>query len=414
MEGKQRGVGWKGRLDTLTADDRLYFFSYGLFLVISILSNSFYYRFYEGKPCMVLQILCMLILVAYEYRNGFLKAQQWVPGIILVILTAMSLRVAFGSMTRLVPMMFPYIYCGRRIPFAKIIRFTLKYTIITVAVVVFSSYLGLIDNVVMYKAGRVREFLGFRYALYLPGILLNVTAMWVYLRKDKIDLIGTAFWGLVNWYVYYMTESRISFVIAEALLVVALLMKWLPKVVEKLRPLWAVLIPSFLVCGGASVVLTILYDWSIPWMRKINGILEGRLNLGQYSMREYGVTLFGQQIEWVGNGLDSTGNSVEAMYDYVDNLYVKVLVRYGFVFAIAMAVFTTWAMYRLWKRREYLILIISATVAAHCLLDDLSFSLHYNTFWIAMGFALFVPQNLDWDGEMSRLRPPDQPRSIRK
>jgi hypothetical protein len=33
-------------------------------------------------------------------------------------------------------------------------------------------------------------------------------------------------------------------------------------------------------------------------------------------------------------------------------------------------------------------------VAVHCILDDLSFALHYNTFWIAMGMALLNPNTL--------------------
>ena len=73
--------------------------------------------------------------------------------------------------------MFLYIYCGRRIHFAKIAGFTLNLSIATVLVVVLSGYLGIIDNVVTAKNGRIREYLGFRYALYLPGILLNMTAL---------------------------------------------------------------------------------------------------------------------------------------------------------------------------------------------------------------------------------------------
>lgn len=379
------------RLDQATAGERLFWFSYGLFLVISILNNSFYYKYYEGKPCMCLQILCMLLLAGYEYRNGFLKSQQWGPGIVLALLTAISLRVSQGSMTRLVAMMFPYIYCGRRIEFRRILEMTMKCVLITVAVVVVSAWLGLIDNVVMYKSGRVREFMGFRYALYLPAILLNLTVIWAYLNREKLPLLGVLSWGALNWYVYYMTDSRVSFLLAELLLVAALLMQWLPRLMEKLRPLWAALIPSFLLCGGLSVALTAAYDWSVPWMRRVNGMLDGRLNLGRHSMGKYGVRLFGQVIEWVGNGLDSAGNSVDSMYDYVDNLYVKILLRYGVVFWIAILVLSTWAMYRLWKQREYYILLVSATVAAHSLLDDLAFGLHYNSFWIAMGFALFVP-----------------------
>lgn len=398
-------------LDRLTGEDRLYFLSYGLFLITSLLSASFFYRYFEGKPCMWLQIFCMLILVGYEYRNGFLRAQQWIPGLVLVLLTAISFRVAQGSLTRLVPMMFPYIYCSRRIPFPKIARFTLKWSIIVVSLIVFSSYLGIIDNVVMFKAGRIREFLGFRYALYLPGILLNMTLLWIYLRKSKMSLVGTLFWAVANWYAYHMSDSRISFVMAEGLLVVALLMKWLPKLVQKLRPLWAVLVPSFLFFGGAALYLTAIYDGSVNWMRRLNSSLEGRLNLGHRSLEDYRVSWFGEYIEWVGNGLDSAGNSVAEAYSYVDCMYIKILQRYGIVFTVLMAVLLTWSMYRLWKRREYHILIISAAVAAHCVLDDLSFALHYNTFWIAMGQAVFAAARLDWDGETTKIHLPPPPTS---
>lgn len=396
------------RLDQLTAGDRLYWFSYGFFLVLSILNNSFYYKYYEGKPCMCLQILCMLLLVAYEYRNGFLKAQQWVPGLTLAALTAIALRVSLGSMTRLVAMMFPYIYCGRRLEFRKILEVTMKCVVITTLVVVASAWLGLIENVVMYKSGRVREFLGFRYALYLPAVLLNLTVVWAYLNKDKMPLPGVLGWGVLNWYVYYMTDSRMSFLLAELLLVVALLMKWMPRLTEKLRPLWAATIPSFLACGVFSVVMTAVYDWSVPWMRRINGMLDGRLNLGHYSMEKHGVNLFGHVVEWVGNGLDSAGNSVDSMYDYVDNLYVKILLRYGLVFTIVMAVLVTWSMYRLWKQREYYILVVSVTVAVHSLFDDLAFGLHYNSFWIAMGFAMFVPAWTMREKKPVEEKPPDE------
>lgn len=392
------------KLSRLTAGDRLFFLSYGLFLVISILNASFFYRYYEGKPCMWLQILCMVLLVGYEYRNGFLRAQQWVPGLVLAAMTMISLRVSIGSMTRMVPMMFTYIYCARRIPFPKIARFTLKYSIITVAVIVSSSLLGIIDNVVVYKSGRVREFLGFRYALYLPGLLLNMTMLWIYLKKYTVSLVGTLLWAAVNWIVYLLTDSRISFVMAEAMLVVALLMKWLPGLVRRLRPVFAALIPSFLVFGGFSLVMTLTYDRTVQWMRQLNSFLEGRLNLGQKSLEKYGVSLFGEAIEWVGNGLDSAGNSVEATYDYVDCLYIKVLQQDGILFTLALVALLTWSMYLLWKRREHHILIISAVVAAHCVLDDLSFALHYNTFWIANGLVIFAPAMLDWNGKTNQVR----------
>ena len=349
------------------------------------------------------QIICMVLLIAYEVRNDRGRNQHWKGLIVSAVMFLLTMRVSTASVHRQVVLMFAYIYCARQIPFAKIARFTLDVSITLVVLVVLSGCFGLIDNVAAMKNGRVREYLGFRYALYLPGLLLNMTALWIYLRKDKITVPGAILWAAANWFVYYKTDSRISFVIAEALLVAALVMRFWPKIVNKLKPLWLLAVSSFGVCGIFSLVMTIVYDDSLPWMRKLNSILESRLRLGHRSLEEHGVTFFGQEIEWLGNGLDFFGKAVSGIYTYVDCLYIKILQRYGIIFTIMLATLLCWSMYKLYKRKEYHILLISATVAVHCVLDDLSFALHYNTFWIALGLILLNPVMLNWDGRTTKL-----------
>lgn len=386
------------RLEPVFKYDFLFFLSYGIFLISSILSASFYYKLFVGRPYMWIQILCVVLLVGYEFRNGGIRNQDWKGFAVAAAMFLIAFRVSHASVHRQSVLMLAYIYCARRIPFAKIARFTLNVSVVLACTIVLSGYLGIIDNIAAVKSGRVREYLGFRYALYLPGLLLNMTALWIYLRKEKITVPGALVWAVVNWAVYYKTDSRISFVIAQALLAAALVMRFWPKIVEKLKPLWWLAVSSFGVCGAFSLVMTIGYDNSISWMRKLNSILESRLRLGSRSLTEHGVTLFGQEIEWLGNGLDAFGNSVSGIYTYVDCMYIKILQRYGIVFTIALAVLLCWAMYRLYKRKEYHILLICASVAVHCVLDDLSFTLHYNTFWIAMGLVLLCPSMLNWDG----------------
>ena len=394
--------------DQLLAGDRLFFISYGLFLTISILSTSFYYQIFVGRPHMWMQIACVLLLVAYEIRTIGIRNQDWRELIVCAALFLLAFRVSPASTQRQSVLMFAYIYCARKIPFAKIARFTLDISIVLVSLIVLSGYFGIIDNIAAVKGGRVREYLGFRYALNLPGLLLNMTSLWIFLRKDKITVPGALGWAVVNWLAYCKTDSRISFVFAELLLAAALVMRFWPKVVEKLKPLWLLAVSSFGLCGAFSLVFTILYDNAVPWMRRLNGMLESRLRLGYRSLMENGVTFFGQEIEWLGNGLDAFGNSVTGAYTYVDCLYVKILQRYGVLFTIALAALTCWAMYRLYKRREYHILLICASVAVHCVLDDLSFTLHYNTFWIPMGMALISPAMLNWNGRTTQLQPPEE------
>lgn len=388
--------------------DRLFFLSYGIMLTLSLLSTSFYYRYFDERPFMIAQLFCMALLALYEYCNGGLERKQWVGFAVCAAMCLIAVRITRESnIQRLTGLMFLYIFSARRIPFPKIADVSLKISFVTMAFIVFSGYLGIIDNVVAHKSGRIREYLGFSYTLYPPGIMLNMTALYIYIRKSRLTVRAAIFWGALNWYVYYMTDSRISFVLAELLLVAALLMKWLPKLVEKVQALWAVMASSFAVFAGGSLFMTIIYNSAVPWMRRLNSAMEGRLNLGKRSLTTHGINFFGQRIEWIGNGLNVDGELDVGTYNYVDCLYVKILQRYGIIFTLALIVLLTWAMFRLWKRKEYHILLISASVAAHCVLDDLSFSLHFNTFWIAMGVALLAPAMLQWDGRTNQIPPPD-------
>jgi hypothetical protein len=374
-------------------EDVLYFGSYGLFLITSLLSSSFYYRWFIGYPYTWIQIACLAMLVFREYRMGAAK-QNWIALAVLTAMAILSLQSTIGNLTRLVPLMFFYIYGARNIHFMRIARFSLWATTVVVCLVVFSGYIGVIDNVVVAKGVRIREYLGFRYALYLPGILLNMTALWVYLRQDDLPVSGALIWTAVNAFAYQRTNSRISFILAEGILVAALLLRFFPKLKERFHRPMCCLTGSFMLSAAAAYVFTGIYNGDIPWMRRLNSMLESRLRLGKRSLEDHGVRLFGQNISWVGYGLDAYGNSVDETYTYVDCFYVKALQRYGALFTVGLLSLLTWSMVQLWKQKHYLLLLICAGVAVHCILDDLSFTLHYNTFWIAMGMAILNPNAL--------------------
>lgn len=383
----------KTLLHRASVEDILYFTSYGLFLITSLLSTSFFYRWFLGYPYTWIQAVCLALLVVREYRLGK-DCQNWLGLASLTLLAILSLQFTMGNLTRLVPMMFFYIYGARNIHFMRIARYSLWVSTIVVCIVVFSGYLGIIDNVVVAKGVRVREYLGFRYALYLPGILLNMIALWLYLRQDKVPVLGVIIWSVVNTFVYIRTDSRISFVLAEGLLLVALLLRFIPYLKDGLHWLWGCLTASYVFCAVFSFIFTGIYDGTVPWMRRFNSMLESRLSLGKRSLEDNGFGILGRHISWLGNGLDAYGNLTSGSYTYVDCFYIKILQRYGMLFTGAVLGFLTWSMVRLWKQKHYLLLIICASVAFHCILDDLSFALHYNTFWIAMGMAILNPNTL--------------------
>ena len=276
-------------------EDGLFFGSYGLFLITSLLSTSFYYRFFIGAPYSWLHVICLSMLIFREYLMGGPR-QNWIALAVLTAMAVLSLQFTIGNLTRLVPLMFFYVYGARNIHFMRIARFSLWASAVVVCIVVFSGYLGIIDNVVVAKGNRVREYLGFRYALYLPGILLNMTALWIYLRQDQVSVFGTLLWTVANTFVYLRTDSRISFALAEGLLAIALLLRFVPRLKKGLRWLWGCLSASYVLSAAFSYVFTGIYDATSPWMRRLNSMLESRLSLGKRSLEDYGFGLMGRHI----------------------------------------------------------------------------------------------------------------------
>ena len=137
--------------------DALFFISYGLNLLISLLSTSFFYRYIMDDVFVLSQAVCVALLILYEHQQGL---QRQSPRALAAfgLLFLISLQVTAGNLTRLIPMMFLYLYSARNIHFARIARFSLYVCSATVFLIVFSGYLGIIDNVVVAKGVRVREY----------------------------------------------------------------------------------------------------------------------------------------------------------------------------------------------------------------------------------------------------------------
>lgn len=393
------------KLNRYRSDEVFFFLSYGLFYIVTFLSTSFYYRYFHGRPFQVVYLACVALLFLQELQYTHATRRELVGAVLAFLLFAISFLVADGALQRSVPCIFLFCFCARRIPFRKIARFTLTITVVLMAFVILSGYAGVIPNYTAIQKDRTREYLGFRYALFPAAHLLNMTAIWIYLNKEKLPLFRAALWGAANYWLYLKTDSRTSCALAILLLVFAVVLRFAPRILDWLR--W-VLSGAFVLCCGVSVYLTVIYDKTVPWMKKLNTSLGDRLELGQNSLTKYGVNLFGQNLDWNGNSLDAFGQPSVGPYDYVDCLYVKILQKYGFVFVILFLALLTLALIRCAKRRDLHLLLIMTAIAGHCMLDDLSMYLYYNTFWFAMGALLLNPAMLypaEKSGERRRTLP---------
>ena len=147
-----------------------------------------------------------------------------------------------------------------------------------------------------------------------------------------------------------------------------------------------------------SIYLTLNYNHLSDWQANLNEQLGGRLALGYSTLKFYGYGLFGRQLSLVGNGLDEDGFLNTATYDYVDNLYVLMLLKAGIIFLILFLVGMTITMKKIYRKKDSYLYIIFILLAIHGVIDDLILLPQYNSFWFVIA-TLFIGQRINRNTE---------------
>lgn len=387
------------RMEKIMANERIFFFSYSIFLLFGIFSQSFYLRYFV-ETYKYIYAFCCIVLFLKEIQVLRLSKKGIIGLLICVLLFSLTYIGSSGANQNTVPAMFIFIYSSRNIKFEKIAKYTLVFSSLSLGFIILSAYAGLIDNyTITTTAGgiqRTREYIGFRYALFPSTILFNISCLFVYTKKKNIKIWQVIILLFINYWMYLRTNSRFTFYISVFILVLSVWLKYSSPIIEKRKAvLWIgslCFIISFLVSFG----LTSIYTPSVRWMYELNRFLGNRLRLGQMSLLLNGIPIVGRNISWIGAGLDAYGNSSTLTYSYVDSFYVQTLQHYGIIFIVVFLLLMTLIMFKIRKQDIYLYIILVA-IAIHYIIDDLQLYLHYNTFWFLIGNIL-IGSVYQWTG----------------
>lgn len=382
---------------SIKINELLFFIAYGIFLFFSTLSTTLYYKYFSGRIYSMIILMCMLIItlgeILYSGKCGWKKQTAIVSAALIYIIISYSSN-SFFTTIGLIPFL---LLSATRIEFKKIAKFTAVALFAILTFVILSAELHIIKNVVVHSAsGRTRYFLGFRFPLNAPAIMFNITALWLYYRKNSLKIIEAAALLLINLWLYKKTDSKLSFVsaviIIAAFTILCFVLKYAEDFLVKRKTLTFLLASSFVIAFAFSIFAALTYDSSNEWMRGLNRLTEDRLKFANMSLTQYGVTLFGEDIPWVGYGLDDSGKAatgVYANYFYVDNMYIQIMQKYGLIFMAFYIVFNTMAMFKCRKNNDIYMLLIVSLICMKCIVDNLSFYMYYNTFWFIISCQLF-------------------------
>lgn len=367
----------------------IFFSAYFIYLFFALLRTSFYCRYFEGTIYTAIKLFCIYLLILNEVIKSKLTLKS-LRG--LFVCGAMYVVIAYNtSFFSDVVMLLSFVYCGRNISFEKIAKITIYTSSSILIFVILSSYAGIINNYIENTEMRRREYLGFRYSLYPAAIIFNITALVLYINRGKIKLRQVLLLLISNFFVFYKTNSRLSFYMAVLMIIIMPLFQKFPKILENSKIFHIGMGLSFIIAAVCSVVLTVIYNPNIEWMKKLNSIFNDRLKFGNRSLMMYGVSILGKRnMEWTGNGLDSAGNKSTETYLWVDNFYISIIQRFGILVSIVIILLLTFTLFKCWKVKNYYLMLILTLIAGHCMIDDLFLYLNYNTFWFVIGSTLMT------------------------
>lgn len=284
------------------------------------------------------------------------------------------------------------IFAARDMDYKKIFRYAIATTIIGIFVIYYASMQGFITYGTWMEGTTVRHAFGFIYPLVIPAYLLNIGMMTFAVREEKI-----AWWQIVVLLIfteltYRWCKADLSSGLMVVLLVAMLVVRARPEIINSEHPFWRytdrLTIWIFPIAILVSVVLARFYNYDNSWMRWLDEITSGRLSLPHEALQKYGGKLWGQQMWFVGAGLDNFGNEVSGAYDYVDNVYINLLIRYGIVFVVISVLLLMLTMEYCCLHHKRIILWLFCLVAVHSLLEDKVQNVYFNSLLLLVGQAV--------------------------
>lgn len=341
-----------------------------------------------------LGLVALKILLYDHYR---------IKPLIVMVLAGTSVLLAFvSSSNSVIPATMLMIAGTREVSFRKILQTYLILVGGIMALAFAASLLGVIENLQYVTETRgIRNSFGIVYTTDFAAHMFYLVLIFFYLKGEKLRayhyILTLGLAGLV----YYFCNARLdSGSIALVSIVFALGNGLLHAkyISQRLRRLWTrvwelagpLILPAM---AAFAILITATFQEGNALLDAFEKESGRRIGMGKQAMEEYGIKLFGQYIEMVGNGGTTERHGSE--YFFLDCSYVNIFMRFG----VIVMLLVLWIYgYSCWKNRhdQYFLYAI-ALLAFNCLIAHHLLEMAYNPFNLAL-FATCVRRPVEREG----------------
>ena len=368
-----------------TIQNRLFDIAWILFTATQLITLTAWYAMNDSAwkilvYKIILGVTCSLFF-AVIIINLVHKAYPLKTFIFYVLFAAVSVVSWYSCGTTLLLVTALLFMAAYELSSRRIITLSALVTGVILAVTVLLSEIGLAENHLFDVAvGRPRYGLGFSWVSNGPTLLFFFTLQYLFLRKSKTKIWEYAILEAVNVYVFLRTDTNLPFVLISLIILFFAIQGAFKNHWRALRHLKVLyyLIP-LLICAG-TIFLYYMPDLHLPALdtiwNKLNGVLHYRLYYGRMGIHNYGLRLFGQQIEWVGYSI--TADTAAGTYNYVDCSYIRILLNNGIVYLLAALEVYTRMIVRAVRKTDFWLVFIAIFVLLHSFTEPRLMELTFN------------------------------------
>ena len=372
----------------------------GIFIYVTVVNFQLSYLYLDlySTGSGIVAILRILRYASYGLYSIYLISLRKMMGNRLLIITVfLALGVVLSGVTQMSITPFLYfliILASNKTEFRKIIKIFLIVQIFFLCANIFASQLGIYGEDYVKEASRIRYFLGFGWVNRASYCLLFICVEVLFLFPTWFSVSKVLIIGAINGWLYLKTRTMYPMVITYVLLFTGIYVHIKVSRKRKInaRNLLYFSVALFTIACILQFLLPLVYDDSNYYWQILNKLVNSRLSYGQKAIKEYGLHLWGNQIEWVGASTLLRGLSKSTTYFYVDSGFLQLALDNGVIFTLSVITIYYFCILKMYRERKVSGLFIFIILSIVFLFEPYVLDFAFNPF-VLYPFTLKQPEN---------------------
>ncbi len=356
---------------------KIIYIIWSMFLFSSIITMSTLNTINIGKImikfCNLFCKLSYLGFVIYIFTRKKNKKTFLIEFLILIL----GIIIDYSSRDNKILHILILIIMSKYLDFKKLAKISLIILIFSTLLIVFLAMANVIPNYEFIRENKIRYACGFIYVSMLPGIILEIIFFSIYLNQNnslKMKLIYIFSFIILIIISFFITNSRTQFYEGVLLLIGAILRR---KIYDNKI---VIFIAKYSFVGLLIFSMVVLHMYgNNSMLSDIDKILVGRISLSYETAQRYNIKPFGNEIQMYGTSAIKYSQAKE--YFYIDNLYIQLLYKDGYIISLLACYYIYYLAKMLAKEKtiySYLLIVWIIAMNFSSLLIDCALNISLN------------------------------------